>query len=423
MILPKLVASSPLSVCIWGRLSREFNVSTIIVALFRSETRGKTSTQSEAEVHLISKALPQRCQIRNLKDIVRHYALSFPSIDKLLRSIIMFGLTYEGLTYRNITREYDMFNSLPPVTLFDSQDVIYTYLRFFVVKLTQNVPPLEKHISCSCKWTLFVQNVTAEVKSLNAQVSRNLLQQHVPFYHLAFNRRKTTIRNVLKPKVSHALHFITNWVRKICKAHATINDRAVSLYKQEGANISLMQTIIYSPQNQVDFHVQSIVHQFLQGGNKKTLRESLLALSLDQKVYIIAATFLYLENKMVVVRSSLPSTVSIPRVPPVPPVPPVDLYWCSGCFEVKNAFRDYTSLKSSMYDTQMRLCFCIKKRKRTCATVPLNSTGLGSSRVIINGTDVFFVCRICSTLSTQKTTLVSSLCVKCYDAEEGAKLK
>ena len=53
-------------------------------ALFRVDVRVKHRTIRNAISHLLNKALPQRCQIRNLKEIVAQYIKTYPSIKLFL---------------------------------------------------------------------------------------------------------------------------------------------------------------------------------------------------------------------------------------------------------------------------------------------------------------------------------------------------
>ena len=64
-----------------------FHYVYLIYALFRVDTRVKHRTIRHAITHLMNKALPQRCQIRNLKEIVQQYIGQYPKIRAFMESV------------------------------------------------------------------------------------------------------------------------------------------------------------------------------------------------------------------------------------------------------------------------------------------------------------------------------------------------
>ena len=400
---------TPLTKILWAQINKHFDFASVVGALFRCETRGKTTTLEHASVHLISKALPQRCQIRNLKEIVKQYVIDFPNLGPILRSIVFLGISHSEYSYKDIRHEMirtNMFEQLDTRALFETQFVIFTFLKFFVIAAVYNIPALHNHVSRRCHWDQFAEEICDCVRYLNFELLMNYREHgaHGMFNQVSTSlvRKKGLIRNVLMPQMSQVITLVTQWKIKRMK---DIHFQQQTLVYLESSDLPALKSVIGVPRVESDFSIRSLFLKYIEHGNKLQLLSGLDGLSLSTAAYLAAIVSKHTEYTNIVVRSPCSLDESL-----------LSLFVCRTCYDVKNSKQTYTSLRSVMYEPSCGNMFCIKKRLGHCTKLPLRSVAMGNDTIVIlESTLIYFICQCCKCLSHGLITRGSTICDSCRD--------
>jgi len=142
-------------------------------------------------VHLMCKALPQRCQIRNLREIISNYCRTDDLVHEFMRSALLCSLL--GMYQHNKVRlswrarkkiikrfVYDKPNRMQ---LQEWLFTTYQHLLFYIIKefLTYSmrmIPALYEELCNTYKWTTFEKTVWTAMDSVRTIVQGNVLKFH-----------------------------------------------------------------------------------------------------------------------------------------------------------------------------------------------------------------------------------------------------
>lgn len=379
---------------------RSFDYSVIIQALFRAEIRGRTAAFRSAMSHLISKALPQRCQIRNLKEIVQQYCAQFERFSEIIDNIVLFGMTHgkfsNEVLRRHVARRLD--TGLPPCEN-SEQFVTFTFLKFFVYRCIDAIPPLHRHMMCVCDWYKFCRSVDRDVLRLNMRFYERVITEASLD---GVTMQVQNLRNTMVPTLSHAIHHITQWnakrLRKAASAARGSSAAPPSTVSHVPRHIS---RIVATPViNERCAAVKEVILMFCRGSNKKSLYaslERLLPRDLDFLAEVIARNNL---RSCIVVKEHQGEATNI------------DAYICFRCVTIKNSRQPYTSLTRVIYDyhTQDIFCgLCLNTHR-----VRLTPIQMSLGTVVYSGSKrIHFICERCGFLSTSPIDASPSVCSEC----------
>ena len=159
-------------------------VSDIMACTYWNETKSKMHPVT----HLITKSLPQRCQIRNLREIISNYCAQSDRVYKFMYTTLMCSLigSYSHCNY-NMTCEarYIVLKRLwcKPPSRSQIQTWIFSFyqnLLFYVIKehviyAMTLIPSLQSVIERTYKWREFCTSVTNAMDSTRKVVERNVM--------------------------------------------------------------------------------------------------------------------------------------------------------------------------------------------------------------------------------------------------------
>jgi len=379
---------------------RSFDYSVIIQALFRAEIRGRTAAFRSAMSHLISKALPQRCQIRNLKEIVLQYCTQFEKFSEIIDNIVLFGMTHvkfsNDVVRRHVTRRLDA--GLPPCEN-SKQFVTFTFLKFFVYKCIDAIPPLHRHMMSVCDWYKFCRCVDRDVLRLNMRFYECLIFGK-PLDGVTMQIQN--LRNTMVPTLSHAIHHITQWnAKRLRKAAASRGSvRSVRSVRSEDVPRHISRIVSTPVMNDRCAMVKRVILMFCRGANKKSLYASLERLNPDQLEFLAKVIAQITLQDSIVVKEHRGEMTNI------------DAYICFNCVSIKNSRQPYTSLTRVIYDYHTQDIFCgqcLQTRR-----VPLTPIQMSLGTIVYSANKrVHFVCERCGFLSTSQIDQSPSECSEC----------
>lgn len=367
----------------------------IISALFRAETRGRTAAFRSAMSHLISKALPQRCQIRNLKEIVLQYRRQFNSFNAIIDSIVAFGMTYAPFSHPKLIKYVTerMHRGATPCEN-SEQIVTFTYLKFFVYMCIDSIRPLHEHMMKVCNWFKFCRAVDNDVQKLNMLFLRSLLRDE-PHTNLKITMQN--MRNTMIPTISHALHYITQWNAKRLRRLGLISKTIVHC---DSVSVpKSVKRIISDPlQSPECREIKKVIDLYGAGANKKSLYSNLeslsaSALSLLSSVLNFSASR---SSMMVQHYQGIPTNIKV--------------FMCHRCVVVKNSRQPYTSLSKVIFDFHSKEVFCANCSSNTA----LKPIDMNTGTIIFSKKkNIHFVCERCLHLCNVPINDSPSICQKC----------
>lgn len=151
----------------------------------------ENKTKMKPIVHLLCKSLPQRCQIRNLREIIANYCQSDDTVYVfLLQSLIcsLLGNYQHAKKRPNWRARYDLIRRFiyKPPNRNQMQEWIFTYyqnLLFYVIKEflafgMRLITPLYEEIKKTYKWEIFESYVSEAMDKVRMTVERNTSRGH-----------------------------------------------------------------------------------------------------------------------------------------------------------------------------------------------------------------------------------------------------
>ena len=364
-----------------------FHYVYLIYALFRVDTRVKHRTIRHAITHLMNKALPQRCQIRNLKEIVQQYIGQYPKIRVFMESVF---------APLEISSEHVM-------ELLDNQHMLFMFLKLFVVSRVDEIPPLVVHLQGRCNWRSFSDSVKLICHRVQKTIQQNLsrgvhLLENVESVIVYMSRIQ--VRNIMSPCFMHLLQTLFGWSDLdktgdiVPRTNALTNDP-----------ISILSSRILENYGMSMFgahYARECMQMYLKDANKNNLHEQLNKLSEADHAYF---TWALCDIKSRRIVSVIPNVVDSS----------IHLYLCCVCHDVKNTLTTFTSLRDIMYDAEMNCLYCVKKREKMCRERQLKRISMHRNYVVL-GLDVYCICRLCGILHRMPTSRYSQtgrLCDTC----------
>lgn len=140
-------------------------------------------------VHLMCKALPQRCQIRNLREIISNYCQTDDLVHEFMRKALLCSLLgmYKHCkkrmswdTRKQIIRRF-VYSKPNRTQMQEWLFTIYQHLLFYIIKefLTYSmhmIPSLYGELCKTYKWTTFEKTVQTAMDSVRTTVDTNVRQ-------------------------------------------------------------------------------------------------------------------------------------------------------------------------------------------------------------------------------------------------------
>ena len=161
----------------------------IINLQLRCSFWNENKPKMEPIVHLICKALPQRCQIRNLREIISNYCQTDDLVHEFMRKALLCSLLgmYQHCkkrlswdTRKQIIRRF-IYAKPNRTQMQEWLFTIYQHLLFYIIKefLTYSmrmIPSLYNELCKTYKWTTFETTVQYAMDSVRRTVEKNVRQ-------------------------------------------------------------------------------------------------------------------------------------------------------------------------------------------------------------------------------------------------------
>ena len=144
---------------------------------FWSDIRSKTNPI----VHVLSKGLPQRCQIRNMREILNKYSRKHDIVYEFIFACLKCSLLgmYESCTTRPSLavriRLYRKFNSISKAELLqwmlgDHQQLLFYVIKEFLIFGVRDIPSIYAEIERRYYWDKFEQCVNKAMNTVRANI-------------------------------------------------------------------------------------------------------------------------------------------------------------------------------------------------------------------------------------------------------------
>ncbi len=173
------------------------NVTCDLVACcFSSAPTGMRNTN--AIVHVLSKAWPVRCSIRNFNEIIRNYIRTNLGIYTFLLSLLHCTLagrylhTTTPVSFETCRRLYSYFRHDKPTQhefaewlTNDNQQLLFVAIKEYMVFSVENVPGLRQVLSKCYSWAEFSKTVIYHAESVRQMINRNVENGDLLFNNVA----------------------------------------------------------------------------------------------------------------------------------------------------------------------------------------------------------------------------------------------
>lgn len=214
----------------------------VISDLMKCTYWNETKPKMEPVVHLLCKALPQRCQIRNLSDIIRNYCrqddkvYDFMSKTVLCSMLGAYSHSKTVLSWKTRKEILRRFVYSPPNRtqmqewLFSS----YQHFLFYVIKefLTYSIrliPSLYAEIKETYKWEIFESCVQEAMDLTRSTLEKNILDNK-PSIRLWLQNAEPMLMNINKQQLGNLFRpqrlTFTQTILNMCERLDEINDQA-----------------------------------------------------------------------------------------------------------------------------------------------------------------------------------------------------
>ena len=149
----------------------------------------ENKTKMKPIVHLMCKALPQRCQIRNLREIISNYCQTDDTVHEFMRSALLCSLLgmYEHCRFRltwsarkEIIRRLIYSNpnrtQLQEWLFTNYQHLLFYTIKEFMTFSMPMIPALYDELCVTYKWNIFENAVRTAMDRARATIQENVLQ-------------------------------------------------------------------------------------------------------------------------------------------------------------------------------------------------------------------------------------------------------
>lgn len=168
---------------------QEGNLPDIITLQLKCSFWNENKPKMEPIVHLMCKALPQRCQIRNLREIISNYCQTDDLVHEFMRSALLcsiLGMYRHCKTRLNwkarkqILRRFVYMNP-NRMQMQEWLFTIYQHLLFYIIKefLTYSmgmIPALYEELCATYKWNTFEKTVHNAMDNVRQTIQKNVQQ-------------------------------------------------------------------------------------------------------------------------------------------------------------------------------------------------------------------------------------------------------
>lgn len=195
----------------------------IVQCSFFSDTRSKTNPL----VHLLSKSLPQRCQIRNLREIVSNYCLKHEDVYEFVFGCLKCSLLglYETCTQRppldvriKLIRKFSTVTKAQMLQwmMCDHQQLLFYTIKEFLIYGVRQIPSLYDEIKERYYWDKFEWCVS---KAMNAVrncvcIETNIMDfKGIETQLVAMNKQQ--VHHLYRPTRHPFCHVVTTECNKI----------------------------------------------------------------------------------------------------------------------------------------------------------------------------------------------------------------
>ena len=195
----------------------------IVQCSFWSDVRSK----DYPIVHLLSKGLPQRCQIRNMREILSNYSRKYDTVYEFIYSCLLCSLLgmYKSCTVRpplNIRiRLYRKFRSMSKAEMLqwmiqDHQQLLFYVIKEFLIFGVHEIPSIYAEIERRYYWDKFEQCVAKAMNTVRSSIEDNANIMHfkgVEPQLIAINKQQ--VHHLFRPTRHLFCHVIINECEKI----------------------------------------------------------------------------------------------------------------------------------------------------------------------------------------------------------------
>lgn len=168
------------------KIFHEGNIKNIIVKVLECNywTENDSNIKKNKVVHLLSKALPQRCQIRNLREIIDNYCSQDDSIYDLLLSFIKCSVlggyshctVYPTLEVTKTFYKFFFYDSVDKPhmrawMLEENQQFLFYTLKEYMIYAVRMIPSLHSVLLEKYNWESFTNTVVGGLDTLHAKIN------------------------------------------------------------------------------------------------------------------------------------------------------------------------------------------------------------------------------------------------------------
>lgn len=166
---------------------QEGNLPDIVTLQLDCSFWNENKQKMQPIVHLMCKALPQRCQIRNLREIISNYCKTDDLVHEFMRSALLCSLLgmYKHCRFRpswkvrkKLIRKF-IYSKPNRMQLQEWLFTSYQHLLFYIIKefLTYSmylIPALYSELCTTYKWNVFEKTVHTSMDSVRESVEENI---------------------------------------------------------------------------------------------------------------------------------------------------------------------------------------------------------------------------------------------------------
>lgn len=169
------------------KVMHEGTLPDIIIMQLQCSFWNENKPKMQPIVHLMCKALPQRCQIRNLREIISNYCQTDDVVHEFMRSALLCSLLgmYQHCkkrlswdTRKQIIRRF-VYAKPNRMQMQEWLFTMYQHLLFYIIKefLTFSmhmIPSLHEELRKTYKWDTFESTVRNAMDSIRSTVEKNV---------------------------------------------------------------------------------------------------------------------------------------------------------------------------------------------------------------------------------------------------------
>jgi hypothetical protein len=221
---------------------QEGNLPDIITLQLKCSFWNENKPKMEPIVHLMCKALPQRCQIRNLREIISNYCQTDDLVHEFMRSALLCSILgmyrhckirLDWKARKHILRRFVYMNP-NRMQMQEWLFTIYQHLLFYIIKefLTYSmgmIPALYEELCVTYKWNTFEKTVHTAMDNVRITIQKNVQNSSLIkewFAHIESNLmqvNKQQLGNLFRPQRQTFTQTVVAICEKIDENNRQIN--------------------------------------------------------------------------------------------------------------------------------------------------------------------------------------------------------